>query len=102
MITVLGSASFEEILGYAAEQQDAGFSVCFFIPVTSDLDAIYPYLINTLDMSRVAVYTQGQLDLAVAEGINETEWRVFGVSTKRWDGTQLASLWKLSPWAITV
>lgn len=47
----------------AAAEQDAGKEVIFIVPEARWLAHLYPLFVETLDMSRVMIYTQGQVNL---------------------------------------
>lgn len=47
----------------AAAEQDAGREVIFIVPEAKWVNHLYPLFVETLDMSRVMIYTQGQVNL---------------------------------------
>lgn len=52
-----GEGKTTEAVALAADWQDAGYEVIFLVPEARHVDVLYPLLVETLDMSRVQVWT---------------------------------------------
>jgi hypothetical protein len=93
---IIGPQAIDRAIHQAGEWQDQGFHICFLIPNNTYLDNVYHFMVHDLDMSRVSTYTQGQIEVAVAE-LGNTPVKYIGFSLNLWDGERRAKFVSIDP-----
>ena len=84
------SGRTRQAIDLAAELQDHGCSVAFVVPNAQYLNHLFPRLAETLDMSRVAVVTQGKLRF-----LRGDESLIIAEDYDRWEDGPRKELWAL-------